>query len=97
MFRHAAQRVYPFLEKAAKHGDVHVALGSDCTLIGLKGRAPVTTELERKYMFEAVRHVKRCTISLGSGILDFVDELKRVKPDIFIVNEERLVDTRVWN
>jgi cytidyltransferase-like protein len=77
-----------FLEKAARHGDVHVALGSDRTLIGLKGRAPVTTEKERKYMLEAVRHVKRCTISRGTGILDFVDELKRVKPDIFIVNEE---------
>jgi cytidyltransferase-like protein len=77
-----------FLEKAARHGDVHVALGSDRTLVGLKGRTPVTTEKERKYMLEAVRHVKRCTISRGTGILDFVDELKRVKPDIFIVNEE---------
>jgi cytidyltransferase-like protein len=77
-----------FLEKAARHGDVHVALGSDRTLIGLKGRAPVTTEQERKYMLEAVRHVKRCVISRGTGILDFVDELKRVKPDVFIVNEE---------
>jgi glycerol-3-phosphate cytidylyltransferase-like family protein len=57
-------------------------------LIGLKGRAPVTTERERKYMLEAVRHVKRCVISRGTGILDFVDELKRVKPDVFIVNEE---------
>ena len=77
-----------FLEKAARHGDVFVALGSDRTLIGLKGRAPVTTERERKYMLEAVRHVKRCVISRGTGILDFVDELKRVKPDVFIVNEE---------
>jgi cytidyltransferase-like protein len=77
-----------FLEKAAKHGDVHVALGSDRTLMELKGRAPVATEAERKYMLEAIRHVKRCLISRGSGILDFVDELKRVKPDIFIVNED---------
>jgi cytidyltransferase-like protein len=77
-----------FLERAAKHGDVHVALGSDRTLIGLKGRAPVTTEKERKYMLESVRHVKQCIISRGTGIMDFVDELKRLKPDIFIVNEE---------
>jgi hypothetical protein len=54
----------------------------------LKGRAPVTTEQERKYMLEAVRHVKQCTISRGTGILDFMDELKRLKPDIFIVNED---------
>jgi cytidyltransferase-like protein len=77
-----------FLEKAAKHGDVYVALGSDRTLIELKGRAPVTTEEERKYMLEAVRYVKRCVISRGTGILDFLDELKRIKPDIFIVNED---------
>jgi len=77
-----------FLEKAAKYGDVHVALGSDRTLIGLKGRAPVTTEKERKYMLEAVRHVRQCTISRGTGILDFLDELKRLKPDVFIVNED---------
>src|ERR1035438_6879609 len=77
-----------FLEKAAKYGDVYLALGSDRTLVGLKGRAPVTTEKERKYMLEAVRHVKQCVISRGMGILDFVDELKKLKPDIFIVNEE---------
>ena len=77
-----------FLEKAAKYGDVFVALGSDRTVVELKGRAPVTTEQERKYMLEAVRHVKQCVISRGSGVLDFVDELKRLEPDIFIVNEE---------
>jgi cytidyltransferase-like protein len=77
-----------FLEKAAKHGDVYLALGSDRTVVELKGRAPVATEAERKYMLEAIRHVKQCLISRGAGILDFVDELKRVKPDIFIVNED---------
>ena len=77
-----------FLEKAARYGDVYLALGSDRTVLELKGRAPVTTEQERKYMLEAVRHVKHCAISRGSGIMDFMDELKRVKPDIFIVNED---------
>jgi cytidyltransferase-like protein len=59
-----------FLEKAVKYGDVYLALGSDRTLTGLKGRAPVTTERERKYMLEAIRHVKRCLISRGTEILD---------------------------
>ena len=77
-----------FLEKAAEYGDVYVALGSDRTVLELKGRAPVTTERERKYMLEAIRYVKQCIISHGSGILDFVGELKQIKPDIFIVNEE---------
>jgi len=77
-----------FLEEAASHGDVYVALGSDQTVLELKGRAPVTTQSERKYMLEALKHVKACLISRGSGLMDFVAELKRVKPDIFLVNEE---------
>ena len=77
-----------FLEKAAAYGDVYVAIGSDRTVADLKGRAPVTTEAERKYMLEAVRHVKRCMISRGSGLMDFVTELKEIKPDLLIVNED---------
>ena len=77
-----------FLEQAAEYGDVYVAIGSDRTVMDLKGRAPITTEHERKYMLEAVRHVTRCVISRGSGIMDFVGELKRIQPDIFIVNED---------
>jgi len=77
-----------FLEEAATHGDVYVALGSDQTVRELKGRAPVNTQSERKYMLEALRHVKACLISSGSGLMNFVAELKRVKPDIFLVNED---------
>jgi len=77
-----------FLEEAASHGDVYVALGSDQTVRELKGRAPVTSQSERKYMLEALKHVKACLISSGSGLMDFVTELKRVKPDIFLVNED---------
>ena len=77
-----------FLEEAAGYGDVYVALGSDQTIRDLKGRSPVNTQSERKYLIEALRHVKKCHINSGSGILDFLDELKRVSPDIFIVNED---------
>jgi len=77
-----------FLAEAASLGDVYVALGSDQTVRDLKGRAPVNTQSERKYMLEALKHVKTCLISSGSGIMDFVAELKRVAPDIFLVNED---------
>lgn len=77
-----------FLEEAAGYGEVHVGLGSDRTVRELKGRAPVNTQSERKYLLEALRHVKACHINSGSGILDFLAELKRVSPDVFIVNEE---------
>ena len=84
-----------FLEKAAEHGDVYVAIGSDRTVTDLKGRAPITTEAERKYMMEAVRHVKECVVGRGSGLMDFVDELKRIRPDIFIVNEDGNTPSKV--
>jgi cytidyltransferase-like protein len=77
-----------FLEEAAGYGEVHVGLGSDRTVRELKGRAPVNTQSERKYLLEALRHVKACHINSGSGIMDFLAELKRVSPDVFIVNEE---------
>lgn len=77
-----------FLETAAKHGDLHICIGSDKTVRELKGRYPVNTQDERKYMLEALKCVKACFIGSGSGHLDFVAELKRVGPDVFVVNED---------
>ncbi len=77
-----------FLEEAAGYGDVYIGLGSDQTVRDLKGRAPVNTQSERKYLLEALRHVKKCHINRGAGIMDFLAELKQVAPDIFIVNED---------
>jgi cytidyltransferase-like protein len=77
-----------FLEEAAGYGAVYVGLGSDETIRDLKGRTPVNTQSERKYLLEALRHVKACHVNSGSGILDFLAEFKRVSPDILIVNED---------
>lgn len=77
-----------FLEEAATYGEVHVGLGSDRTVVELKGRAPVNSQAERKYMLEALRHVKSCRVNRGSGMLDFLAELELIAPDIFIVNED---------
>ena len=77
-----------FLEEAATYGEVHIGLGSDQTVFDLKGRAPVNTQAERQYMLAALRHVQSCRINRGAGIMDFLAELKRIDPDIFIVNED---------
>jgi cytidyltransferase-like protein len=77
-----------FFEDAAKHGDVYVGLGSDETVFSLKGRYPINNQDERKYMLEALTSIKKCFINSGSGIMDFVKEIERLKPDIFIVNED---------
>lgn len=77
-----------FLREAAAYGDLYVALGSDATVYELKGRVPVNSQDERLYMLEAVECVKEAFVSSGSGMLDFVNELKQVKPDIFVVNAD---------
>ena len=77
-----------FLEEAAEYGDVYVGLGSDSTVAALKGRYPVNNQDERKYMLEALACVKHVEINSGSGILDFVEEIKQLKPDMFVVNED---------
>jgi cytidyltransferase-like protein len=77
-----------FLETAAKYGDLYVCIGSDKTVYDLKGRYPIITQHERKYMIQALRCVHTCKINKGSGILDFEAELDEIKPNIFVVNED---------
>jgi cytidyltransferase-like protein len=77
-----------FFREAASYGDLYVALGSDQTVYELKGRVPVNSEQERLFMVQAVSYVKEAFVSQGSGMLDFEHELRQIKPDIFIVNED---------
>jgi cytidyltransferase-like protein len=77
-----------FLEEAAELGELHVALGSDRTVLGLKGRPPVNTEIERRYLVDALKCVHRAYVSSGSGLLDFLPELEAIKPTIFFVNAD---------
>ena len=77
-----------FFEEAASHGDLYVGLGSDKTMVGLKGRKPVNTEKERLFMVKALKSVKEAWINKGSGLMDFENELRALLPDIFFVNED---------
>ncbi len=77
-----------FLEQAAGCGDLHVAIGSDETIRELKGRYPVNTQQERKYMLSALKYVKSAFVSRGSGIMDFVEDLKDFRPEVFVVNND---------
>lgn len=77
-----------FFQSAAAYGELHVALGSDRTVFELKGRAPVNTEQERLFMVQSVACVADAFVSSGSGILDFEPELRALRPQIFVVNEE---------
>jgi cytidyltransferase-like protein len=77
-----------FLQEAAAYGDLYVALGSDTTVYDLKGRLPVNSEQERLYMMQSVNVVKQAFVSSGSGMLDFEAELREIRPEIFVVNED---------
>ncbi len=77
-----------FFKEAARFGDLYVALGSDQTVYELKGRPPVNSEDERLFMVKAVGDVKDAFISRGSGLLDFEDDFKRLRPDVFVVNAD---------
>ncbi|MDR1155899.1 MAG: adenylyltransferase/cytidyltransferase family protein [Bacteroidales bacterium] len=77
-----------FFEEAAKHGELYVGIGSDNTINSLKGRKTVNTEQERLYMIKALKAVTDAWVNTGSGLLDFLDDIKRFRPDIFFVNED---------
>jgi cytidyltransferase-like protein len=77
-----------FLQEAAQFGDLYVGLGSDKTISDLKGRSTVNSEEERVYMLRALSCVTGVKINRGSGILDFLDDMRDLRPDIFVVNED---------
>jgi len=77
-----------FLEEAATHGDVYVGLGSDKTIFKLKNRRTTYDENERLYMMKSLKFIKDAWINKGSGYIDFLEEIKELKPDIFFVNDD---------
>jgi cytidyltransferase-like protein len=77
-----------FLTEAARHGDLVVGIGSDENVKQLKGRYPVYTQQERQYLLQSLSCVRKCIINRGWGILDFLEELDRERPDILFVNED---------
>ncbi len=77
-----------FFKTAAAYGDLYVSLGSDENIKMLKGKRPVFSEDERMYIVRSIRYVHDAFIATGTGSLDFMPELKRIGPDIFIVNTD---------
>lgn len=77
-----------FFKTASSYGDLYVSIGTDENLLLLKGKKPVFAESERLYTVKSVRYVHDAFLASGKGILDFEPDLKRIKPDIFIVNFE---------
>ena len=77
-----------FFEEASQYGDLYVSIGSDKTIFDLKKRKTLYNEKERLYMVSSLKFVHQAFIAMGSGKLDFLNEIKEIKPDIFFVNSD---------
>lgn len=77
-----------FFEEASKLGDLYVGIGSDATIFQLKARKTINPEAERLYMVKALRCVKDAWVNSGSGIMDFEQDVLKLRPDIFFVNTD---------
>lgn len=77
-----------FFREASHYGDLYVGLGSDSTIQDLKGRGTINSEQERLYMVKSIKYVTDAFINSGNGIMDFEQELERLNPDFFVVNED---------
>lgn len=77
-----------FFTEAASYGELYVCVGSDSNIRSLKQKATYFSEEERLYLVQNIRCVKEALISSGTGMLDFEPDMRRLRPDIFVVNRD---------
>ena len=77
-----------FFKTAASYGNLYVSIGRDENLFLLKGKRPVFSEDERLYIVKSIRYVHEAFLASGKGVLDFEPDLKRIMPDMFVVNHD---------
>jgi cytidyltransferase-like protein len=78
-----------FFEEVSELGNLYVVVGHDANIRLLKGEGhPMFSQEERRYMVASIRYVTQALISTGQGWLDAEPELKRLKPDVYAVNED---------
>jgi cytidyltransferase-like protein len=78
-----------FFEETASYGELNVVIGSDSNVRLLKGEGhPKFPEEERRFVVGAFRNVARCLVSTGSGWMDAEPEIRALKADRYVVNED---------
>ena len=78
-----------FFEEVSAYGDLYIVVGHDANLRLLKGEGhPMLPEAERRYAVGSIKFVKQALISSGDGWLDADPEIRRLKPDIYAVNDD---------
>jgi cytidyltransferase-like protein len=77
-----------FFKEASSYGKLYVSVGSDENIRMLKGKQPYFSQDERCYIVGSIKYVEQAFVASGTGMLDFAPDLKRISPDIFIVNSD---------
>jgi cytidyltransferase-like protein len=78
-----------FFEEASALGDLYVTVGHDANIRLLKGAGhPLLPQDERRYIVGSIKFVTQAMIASGDGWLDAGPEIKKLKPDIYAVNED---------
>lgn len=78
-----------FFEEVSTYGELYVIVGHDANIRLLKGEGhPLLSQEERRYMVGSIKYVKAALITSGDGWLDADPEIRKLKPDIYAVNED---------
>ncbi|HTV63672.1 MAG TPA: adenylyltransferase/cytidyltransferase family protein [Verrucomicrobiae bacterium] len=78
-----------FFEEVSAYGELYIIVGHDQNIRLLKGKGhPFFPQEERRYAVSSIKYVKQALISTGDGWLDADPEIRRLKPDIYVVNED---------
>jgi cytidyltransferase-like protein len=78
-----------FAEEAAAYGDLYICLGNDANVRQLKGEGhPLLCQEERRFVVGSIKHVKQALVSSGFGWLDADPEIRKLRPDYYVVNED---------
>ncbi len=78
-----------FFEEASAFGELYVVVGNDANVRHLKGEGhPLYPQDLRRFMAGSIRFVHQALITSGWGWMDAEPEIERLKPDIYLVNED---------
>ena len=77
-----------FFKAASEYGKLYVSIGRDDNVFRLKGKKPYFSEKERLYIVKSIKYVGDAFLASGTGLLDFEPDMKKLKPDIFVVNHD---------
>jgi cytidyltransferase-like protein len=78
-----------FFEEVSTYGDLYVIVGHDANIRLLKGAGhPLFPQEERRYVAGSIRYVTQALVTSGEGWLDADPEIRRLKPDVYAVNED---------